>query len=142
MHRLAITLFLCAGIAAAQNQTRTVTLTWTDNLNPPTTVYNVYRYQGACAPNPPWNLVEAGVAVKTYDHLNVLPGRQCYAVTAVFDTVESDKSDPAMAQVKPARPTGLNIMAVAVGAIASPFRALARVASGKPRGIRLRTRVT
>lgn len=100
--------FLFASLALAQSG-RTVTLTWDDLLNPAGTTYTVYRAAGACSGTPAYVSIATAVAVKTYDDAGVSPGKYCYAVTANYNAEESEKCDPATAQVRPFKPTGLTV---------------------------------
>jgi hypothetical protein len=102
-------LLLVAFVSFAQTNSRTVTLTWTDTANPVGTTYSVYRATGTCSGTPTFTLLASGVAVKTYTDSAVPPGNYCYAATATSNAIESDKSTPAGAQVRPFAPGGLNI---------------------------------
>jgi len=71
------------------------TLTWVDTVNPSGTTYNVYRAQGGCPTTFSLSLLASAVATQgstplTYvDNTVTNAQNYCYAVTAVFDTIES-----------------------------------------------------
>lgn len=85
--------------SAAQTQTHSVTLIWTDTANPTTgTSYNVYRLAGACPATAPTVSALGGFALlnsaplttKTYMDTSVTGGTTyCYGVTAVSGTSQS-----------------------------------------------------
>ena len=89
---------------------RIVTLTWLDTQNPPGTTYRIYRANGACSGTPTYAVLASDVVVKTYDDNGVNPGKYCYTVTANFGGEESVYADPAVAQVKPFKPSGLSVV--------------------------------
>jgi len=92
----------------AQTTTRKVTLDWEDTANPAGTTYTLYRAKGACAQETPtWEMLQSSIAPKTFEDLNVTPGKYCYVATAVVDAVESDHSNRAEAQVKPFAPINM-----------------------------------
>jgi len=96
--------------ALAFGQAHTVTLTWADTLNPVGTTYTVYRASGACSLTPTYVSIASAVAVKTYVDNGINPGKYCYTVTAVYNAEESVYADPALAQVKPFKPSGLTVV--------------------------------
>jgi hypothetical protein len=107
--RLAILLFVFAALTFGQT-THKVTLAWTDTLNPAGTTYTIYRANGACSVTPTYVLIASAIVTKTYDDNNVSPGKYCYTATAVYNAEESVYADPAVAQVKPFKPTGLTVV--------------------------------
>lgn len=107
--RFVCLVLILVGLALGQNG-RTVTLTWDDLLNPTGTTYTVYRANGACSATPNYVALAPAVVVKTYDDVGVSPGKYCYTVTAVYGGEESVYADPAVAQVKPNKPTGLTVV--------------------------------
>lgn len=107
--KLALLTLALAAVLSAQSPS--VTLTWTDTLNPPSTQYNVYRATGACAPT---GLTfskrnATPIAPKTYTETGVPGGTYCYYVTATDGALESAPSTTAAAGVPPSAPGGLSI---------------------------------
>jgi len=98
-----------ASLAFGQT-THSVTLNWLDALNPAGTTYRIYRANGACSGTPAYSVLASDVAVKTYEDNGVNPGKYCYTVTANFGGEESVYADPAVAQVKPFKPSGLAVV--------------------------------
>lgn len=86
---LAFLLFTVAAFA----QTHSVTLTWTDTLNPSGTNYNAYRLNGACPGGPGIQLPNttgfqklnsSPLATMTYKDTSVVAGQTyCYLLTSV-----------------------------------------------------------
>jgi hypothetical protein len=90
-----IVLLALAGSAAAQATTHSVTLSWTDTLNPATgTTYNVYRATGLCSGTPVFSKLASAIAVKSFTDSTVTPGNYCYTVTASVAGVESAQATP------------------------------------------------
>ena len=104
--------FLLLGFIAvgAFGQQRSVILTWDDNINPSGTSYSVYRAPGLCSGSPVFAKIAQGVTDKTYTDSPVSPGRYCYHVTSVLESLESEPSNTASAPVPPQKPT--NVQAV------------------------------
>lgn len=105
--RLLIGLFVVLGLFA-QTQ-HSVTLNWTDTLNPSGTTYNVYRATGLCSGTPTFSKIATAIAVKTYQDTTVQPGNYCYQVTATSNSVESGPSNTALAPVPSFAPTQLSL---------------------------------
>src|SRR5258708_37655312 len=57
-------LLFCAGAAQGQT-THSVSLTWTDTLNPVGTTYTVYRAAGLCSGSPVFNKLATGLPLTT-----------------------------------------------------------------------------
>ena len=108
MKRLVLA-FVFAAFAFGQTAHK-VTLTWEDVLNPVGTTYTVYRSNGACSGTPAYVALATAVAVKTYENTGVNPGKYCYTVTAIFGGEESVYADPAVAQVRPFKPTAFTVV--------------------------------
>ena len=75
--------------AAALAQSHTVTLTWTDTVNPTGTTYSAWRQTGACPQLAPTTttgftqLNAAAITIKSYADSTVTAGATyCYVVTA------------------------------------------------------------
>jgi hypothetical protein len=102
------TFLFTAALLAAQT-THSVTLTWTDTLNPAGTTYSVYRATGLCSGSPVFSKIASAVAVKTYQDTTVTPGNYCFAVTATSNGMESAQSNTALAPVPSFAPTTLSI---------------------------------
>lgn len=97
-----ITILLLATALLLAQPVHTVTLNWTDALNPAGTTYNVYRSSGACSGTPAFAKVNgAPVTAKTYDDTGASPGNYCYMVRAEAGGVESVDSNSALAAVRP-----------------------------------------
>lgn len=92
-------LVLFATGVAAQGA-HSVTLGWSDALNPAGTTYSVYRATGLCSGTPTFSKLASGIATKTYQDTTVTPGNFCYTVSATVNGVESAQS----ASVNPAVP--------------------------------------
>jgi hypothetical protein len=96
---LALTAVCC--VAA----THSITIAWTDIVNPAGTTYNVYRLVGTCPTTAPvttppagFTLLLAAVATTQNTDSSVLPGTTyCYLVTAVVSGSESAPSNDASA---------------------------------------------
>lgn len=85
----------------AQPSQHSVTLTWTDTLNPTGTTYTVYRASGSCTSTPlTFAAVASGLATMTDVDAAMTPGKYCYQVTANLNGMESDPSPTADAAVK------------------------------------------
>lgn len=83
-----------AAILSAQG--RSVTLNWTDTVNPAGTTWNVYRAPGLCTASPVFvKLTATPLTVKTYVDSTVVSGSYCFQVTAVLNGVESGPSNQA-----------------------------------------------
>lgn len=108
MHKRLLSLSLLASLLPLYGAT--LTLTWTDLLNPPSTTYNVKEAQGLCTGTPTFATIASGVAVKTFVKTNPGIGAKCYIVTAVFSGIESAPSNQAGATIAPAEPTTLNVV--------------------------------
>lgn len=105
---LLVLLFLTAlGIPA--QATHSVTLTWTDTLNPAGTTYSVYRATGLCSGTPVFSKIASAVTVKTYQDTTVTPGNYCYAATATANGMESAQSNTSLAPVPSFAPTQLSV---------------------------------
>jgi len=91
----------------AQTTTHSVTLTWTDALNPAGTTYSVYRATGLCSGTPTFSRVATALTVKTFSDTTVTPGNYCFAVTATFNSVESAMSNAVQPSVPAFAPSGL-----------------------------------
>lgn len=76
-------------VAAAQTGSHTVTVNWTDTLNPVGTKYNVKRGSGTCASNPVFTTIAPGVAAKTYNDVGIITGIYCYTLSATNGPQES-----------------------------------------------------
>jgi hypothetical protein len=87
----------------------TVTLAWTDTLNPAGTTYNVYRAVGICSGTPTFAKVATALTVKTYQDTTVTAGGYCYSVTPTFQGAEGPQSVPAPAAVLPFAVTGVTV---------------------------------
>jgi hypothetical protein len=107
MKLLALMLASVALIAAQTSHS--VTLNWTDTLNPSGTVYNVYRATGLCSGSPVFSKIASAVAAKTYQDSTVIPGNYCYEVTATANAVESAPSNTALAPVPSFVPQTLSV---------------------------------
>ncbi len=68
-------------------------LSWADTVNPAGTTYNIYRVAGTCPAAfsvIPAYRIASGISVDSYVDATVIVGSTyCYAVTAVFSSVES-----------------------------------------------------
>jgi len=72
-----------------------VTLTWIDSINPPTTTYNVYKYNGKCSPTTLFlnRINSSPIISKTYIDTNIIAGSSyCYGVSSYLNGVESEKT--------------------------------------------------
>jgi hypothetical protein len=86
--KILLLILALAGMSFAQGHS--ATLTWTDNLNPSGTTYNIYRTLGACSATTVFSSpIISGLLVKTFVDTTVTTGVYCYAVTAVFNMVQS-----------------------------------------------------
>ena len=107
--KLRIALFLTIAGALFAQGTHSVTLTWTDTLNPAGTTYSVYRAVGLCSGTPTFSKIASAVTVKTYQDTTVTPGNYCFAVTATANGMESAQSNTALAPVPSFAPTALSV---------------------------------
>ncbi len=105
--------FLVAAALAAQT-THSVTLAWTDTLNPAGTAYNVYRAPGLCTGTPAFVKI-ATAAAKSYVDATATPANFCYEVTAVYGGLESAPSNTVLASVPSFAPTGTAVAVKQVG---------------------------
>lgn len=113
MKKLTVLLVLFAGLAFSQATQRKVTLTWEDTKNPSGTTYTLYRSEGVCGQaSPSWTMLASNLSVKTYDDTTASIGRYCYEAAAVYNGIESDRSLPAEALVKPDKPTNLKVIVI------------------------------
>lgn len=106
----AILMSLTPFAVQAQAATHSVQLNWTDNTNPATTTWNVYRSPNACPMSSPTKLTN--VNVKTYTDTAVVSGATyCYTVRAMYSGSESVDSNTAQAlvPVDAVPPTGLTV---------------------------------
>ena len=87
--RLLAALFLFTGLAIAQATAHSVTLTWTDGVNPAGTTYNVYRASGQCAVNAVFTRLATALTVLTFTDSTPTQGVWCYMETAVINGSES-----------------------------------------------------
>jgi len=105
---LLLILFALPLFAAAQT-THSVTLAWTDALNPAGTTYSVYRAVGLCSGSPTFSKIASALAVKTFQDTTVTAGNYCYAVSATASGMESAQSNTALAPVPSFAPQGLSV---------------------------------
>lgn len=108
--RYLLTLLLFAAFPIFSQTTHSVTLNWTDTLNPAGTTYSVYRAVGLCSGTPTFAKLALAVTVKTYQDTTVTPGNYCYAVTATANGMESAQSNTALAPVPSFPPAGLTVV--------------------------------
>ena len=108
-----VVLLLCAASVFAQSAPHDVVLTWTESDTASGITYNVYRgtSTGSCTTLPAMTKINtATVTVMTYtDTSVVLGGSYCYAVTAVYNGLESAMSVGAGATINKAAPPTINI---------------------------------
>lgn len=104
-----VLLVVFAGPICAQGA-HSVTLGWTDTVNPSGTTYNVYRATSTCTGSPTFSKIASAVAVKTYVDSAVTVNDYCYQVTAFLNSAESAPSNSVLAAVLPFAPTGLSIV--------------------------------
>lgn len=106
-------IFVLMAVASIQSvaaqTTHSVTLTWTDTLNPTGTTYNVYRATGLCSGTPTFSKIASALVVKTFQDTTVTPGNYCYEATATFNGMESAPSNTAGAPVPSFPPAGLAV---------------------------------
>lgn len=105
--RAFVLLFILVAVSLAQAAPHSVTLTWTDALNPSGTNYSVYRANGLCSGTPVFSKLATAVSLLTYKDTTVSPGNYCYQVTATFGGVESAASNTAAPLVPSFAPTAL-----------------------------------
>jgi hypothetical protein len=97
-------------VAGMAQTTRTVTLSWTDTVNPVGTTYSVYRASGPCSGTPTFTKINVSpITAKTYQDTGLTPGQYCYAATATFNAEESVQSAAAGARVTPFAPSGVSV---------------------------------
>lgn len=106
--KLLVILLASVGLLLGQTS-HSVTLNWSDTLNPTGTVYSVYRATGLCSGTPAFSKIASALAAKTYQDSTVIPGNYCYQVTATANTVESAPSNTALAPVPSFAPQQLVI---------------------------------
>jgi hypothetical protein len=105
-------------VAIAQAATHSVTLFWTDTVNPTGTTYNVYKQSGVCPTTPPTignigsfvKLNATALTVLTYQDSTVVAGSgYCYYATAVNAGSESAPSTTIYSGIVPTAfpPTGI-----------------------------------
>ena len=107
--RLFLFLFVTALLAFGQTTQHSVTLTWTDTLNPAGTTYSIYRATGLCSGAPTFSKLASAVSAKTYPDTTVTPGNYCYQATATVNGMESAPSNSVLAPVPSFPPTGLSL---------------------------------
>ncbi len=106
---LSILIVLSVAVVAAQT-THSVTLNWTDTLNPVGTTYTVYRAVGLCSGTPTFSKIASALTLKTYQDTTVTPGNYCYEVTATNNGMESTPSNTAAAPVPSFPPASLSVV--------------------------------
>lgn len=89
--------------------THSVTLTWTDTLNPAGTTYSVYRATGLCSGTPAFSKIASALTVKTYLDTTVIAGNYCYTATATAGGMESAPSNTSLAPVPSFPPAQLSV---------------------------------
>ena len=94
MKKITSLFFLASGMMLGQT-VHSVTLTWTDTLNPAGTTYSIYRAPGMCSGSPVFAKLAAAIAVKSYKDDTVTPGNYCYQATATLNGMESAPSNTA-----------------------------------------------
>lgn len=105
---LGIVLAFAPSVSSQSVTTHSVTLTWTDTLNPTTgTTYSVYRATGLCSGTPTFAKIATALTAKTYSDTTVQPGPYCFEVTATFNGVESAPSNTVQPNVPAFAPSGL-----------------------------------
>ena len=104
---LAFFTLLAMALLAQAATTHSVTLQWSDTVNPTGTTYNVYRATGLCSGTPSFSKLATGVAVTNYVDTTVTPGNYCYQVTASLNGMESSPSNSVLAPVPPFAPSAL-----------------------------------
>ncbi len=91
--------------------THSAVLTWTDGVNPPNTIYGVYRGSGACSAGMAMTKIATGVAALTYTDSSIASGTYCYAVTATAPGAgESAQSNQVPATIPSAAPTLVTVV--------------------------------
>ena len=91
-------------LAVSAFAAHTVTLTWTDTLNPIGTTYNVSRATGLCSGTPAFSGIAAALTTMTYVDSTVTVGNYCYVVTATSNGATSANSNSAPAVILPYPP--------------------------------------
>jgi hypothetical protein len=105
---LAIAMALPAAMLA--QSAHSVTVSWTDALNPSGTTYDVYRASGSCAGTPVFVKMNAApITALTYTDSGVAPGTYCYYVDAFLVGLVSAPSNNAPAAVPPFPPSAVSI---------------------------------
>jgi hypothetical protein len=92
---------------------RSVLLSWADTINPPTTTYNAYRAAKTCSTAAAGDFAKINaqpITQKTFTDPSIPPGIFCYQVTAEASGLESDPSNSAEGQVRPAMPSSLTVV--------------------------------
>jgi len=108
--KLLIMLLLLVLVLSAQSPpTHIATLQWTDAINPPGTLYNVYRATGLCSGTPAFTRIASMIGGLNYQDKTITTGTYCYAVTAASNNGESPQSNTAQAVLVSA-PTGLTVV--------------------------------
>jgi len=105
----AIALLVFAAFVMAQTP-HSVSLTWSDSLNPPGTTYSVYRAAGLCSGTPTFAKLASALSVMTYQDATVTPGNYCYETTATVNGMESAPSATAGAPVPSFPPQALSVV--------------------------------
>jgi hypothetical protein len=88
-------------------QSHYITISWTDNVNPAGTTYNIYRATGSCAAS--FTQIQSGVGVLSYNDSPITyPGTYCYYVTAYNASFSNPESVPSVSVIvtDPATPFG------------------------------------
>lgn len=93
---------LFAGLAFGQSSS--VTLTWDDDVNPPSTTYRLYRAEAPCGLDNSFVLLQDNITEQTFDDTGLAAGSYCYVVAAVLNGTESLKSNQAQRIVLPTPP--------------------------------------
>jgi hypothetical protein len=101
-------LLLLAFAGGLLAQTHTVTLTWTDTVNPAGTTYDAYRLTGSCPAQPPTTtagftlLNSSAITAKSYADTSVIGGTTyCYVVTAVGSSGPQSAPSPDVQAIVP-----------------------------------------
>src|SRR4051812_29244794 len=91
MKTLLLTLSL---LLAKPIKQHSVTLTWTDFINPSTTTYNIYKSNSRCSPTTTYFKINSSPIIsKTYMDNTVVGGSSyCYSVASFLDGSESEKT--------------------------------------------------
>jgi len=109
--KILVKLMLLASLLYGSNLfAASITLAWQDTQNPSNSVtYTLYRAPQACAQNPQFTPVQAGIVPKTYVDAGLAVGRYCYQVTAVDNATQLESLPSNQVDVKniPLTPTNL-----------------------------------